>query len=90
MLLSDEKQCAEHIMLVDLGRNDVGNVTKPGSANVEKLMTVERYFHVMHISSTVRHYYFVCCFIFFSINNNNLLIILNRYGSLLVLKGDTG
>ncbi|KAM0047663.1 putative anthranilate synthase [Helianthus debilis subsp. tardiflorus] len=46
MLLSDENQCAEHIMLVDLGRNDVGNVTKPGSANVEKLMTVERYFHV--------------------------------------------
>ncbi|KAJ0725655.1 putative anthranilate synthase [Helianthus annuus] len=53
MLLSDEKQCAEHTMLVDLGRNDVGKVTKPGSVNVEKLMTVERYSHVMHISSTV-------------------------------------
>ncbi|KAM0004669.1 putative anthranilate synthase [Helianthus debilis subsp. tardiflorus] len=53
MLLSDEKQCVEHIMLVDLGRNDVGKVTKPGSVNVEKLMTVERYSHVMHISSTV-------------------------------------
>ncbi|XP_076931159.1 anthranilate synthase alpha subunit 1, chloroplastic-like [Bidens hawaiensis] len=53
MLLKDEKQCAEHIMLVDLGRNDVGKVTKAGSVNVEKLMTIERYSHVMHISSTV-------------------------------------
>ncbi|KAL6893772.1 hypothetical protein ACP4OV_007870 [Aristida adscensionis] len=53
LLLSDEKQCAEHIMLVDLGRNDVGKVSKPGSVNVEKLMNVERYSHVMHISSTV-------------------------------------
>lgn len=52
-LLKDKKQCAEHIMLVDLGRNDVGKVSKPGSVNVEKLMTVERYSHVMHISSTV-------------------------------------
>ncbi|KAI3906573.1 hypothetical protein MKW98_009481 [Papaver atlanticum] len=52
-LLSDEKQCAEHIMLVDLGRNDVGKVSKPGSVKVEKLMNVERYSHVMHISSTV-------------------------------------
>ncbi|KAL8224095.1 hypothetical protein R6Q57_019570 [Mikania cordata] len=52
-LLNDEKQCAEHIMLVDLGRNDVGKVTKPGSVKVEKLMTIERYSHVMHISSTV-------------------------------------
>ncbi|KAJ4956995.1 hypothetical protein NE237_013778 [Protea cynaroides] len=52
-LLSDEKQCAEHIMLVDLGRNDVGKVSKPGSVKVEKLMDVERYSHVMHISSTV-------------------------------------
>lgn len=52
-LLKDEKQCAEHIMLVDLGRNDVGKVAKSGSVNVEKLMTVERYSHVMHISSTV-------------------------------------
>ncbi|KAM0025354.1 putative anthranilate synthase [Helianthus debilis subsp. tardiflorus] len=46
-------KCAVHIMLVDLGRNDVGKVTKPGSVNVEKLMVVERYSHVMHISSTV-------------------------------------
>lgn len=52
-LLHDEKQCAEHIMLVDLGRNDVGKVSKPGSVNVEKLMNIERYSHVMHISSTV-------------------------------------
>lgn len=52
-LLNDEKQCAEHIMLVDLGRNDVGKVCKPGSVNVEKLMNIERYSHVMHISSTV-------------------------------------
>ncbi|KAK3035435.1 hypothetical protein RJ639_032860, partial [Escallonia herrerae] len=52
-LLNDEKQCAEHIMLVDLGRNDVGKVSSPGSVNVEKLMNIERYSHVMHISSTV-------------------------------------
>ncbi|KAG6535471.1 anthranilate synthase alpha subunit 1, chloroplastic-like [Zingiber officinale] len=52
-LLSDEKQRAEHIMLVDLGRNDVGRVSKPGSVKVEKLMNIERYSHVMHISSTV-------------------------------------
>ncbi|CAN4102237.1 unnamed protein product [Withania somnifera] len=52
-LLHDEKQCAEHIMLVDLGRNDVGKVCKPGSVKVEKLMNIERYSHVMHISSTV-------------------------------------
>lgn len=53
LLLSDEKQCAEHIMLVDLGRNDVGKVSKSGTVEVEKLMNVERYSHVMHISSTV-------------------------------------
>uniref|UniRef100_A0A803KRL2 anthranilate synthase n=1 Tax=Chenopodium quinoa TaxID=63459 RepID=A0A803KRL2_CHEQI len=52
-LLNDQKQCAEHIMLVDLGRNDVGKVSKFGSVNVEKLMNIERYSHVMHISSTV-------------------------------------
>nr|XP_028954184.1 anthranilate synthase alpha subunit 2, chloroplastic-like isoform X3 [Malus domestica] len=52
-LLNDEKQCAEHIMLVDLGRNDVGKVSKPGSVKVEELMNIERYSHVMHISSTV-------------------------------------
>ncbi|KAK2634713.1 hypothetical protein Ddye_029505 [Dipteronia dyeriana] len=52
-LLNDAKQCAEHVMLVDLGRNDVGKVSKAGSVKVEKLMNVERYSHVMHISSTV-------------------------------------
>ncbi|KAJ8764098.1 hypothetical protein K2173_005003 [Erythroxylum novogranatense] len=52
-LLNDPKQCAEHIMLVDLGRNDVGKVSKYGSVKVEKLMNIERYSHVMHISSTV-------------------------------------
>ncbi|XWS65864.1 hypothetical protein CRYUN_Cryun05aG0150500 [Craigia yunnanensis] len=52
-LLSNEKECAEHIMLVDLGRNDVGKVSKYGSVKVEKLMNIERYSHVMHISSTV-------------------------------------
>uniref|UniRef100_A0A803P1E4 anthranilate synthase n=1 Tax=Cannabis sativa TaxID=3483 RepID=A0A803P1E4_CANSA len=52
-LLANEKQCAEHVMLVDLGRNDVGKVSKNGSVKVEKLMDIERYSHVMHISSTV-------------------------------------
>ncbi|KAK8691650.1 hypothetical protein V6N13_075151 [Hibiscus sabdariffa] len=52
-LLSNEKECAEHTMLVDLGRNDVGKVSKYGSVKVEKLMNIERYSHVMHISSTV-------------------------------------
>ncbi len=52
-LLSDEKERAEHVMLVDLGRNDIGRVARPGTVRVEKLMEVERYSHVMHISSTV-------------------------------------
>ena len=52
-LLADEKERAEHVMLVDLGRNDVGKVAKNGSVNVKTLMEVERYSHVMHISSTV-------------------------------------
>ncbi len=52
-LLADEKERAEHVMLVDLGRNDVGRVAVPGSVRVERLMEVERYSHVMHISSTV-------------------------------------
>jgi anthranilate synthase component I len=52
-LLSDLKERAEHVMLVDLGRNDVGRVAKPGTVDVERLMEVERYSHVMHISSTV-------------------------------------
>ncbi|MCS7203245.1 MAG: anthranilate synthase component I [Thermodesulfovibrio sp.] len=52
-LLSDEKEKAEHIMLVDLGRNDVGRVAEVGSVNVTELMTIERYSHVMHIVSNV-------------------------------------
>jgi anthranilate synthase component 1 len=52
-LLADPKELAEHIMLVDLGRNDVGRVAKVGSVKVTELMTVERYSHVMHIVSNV-------------------------------------
>lgn len=52
-LLADEKELAEHNMLVDLGRNDVGKISKLGSVFVEKYMGVERYSHVMHIGSTV-------------------------------------
>ncbi|EFJ52051.1 hypothetical protein VOLCADRAFT_103239 [Volvox carteri f. nagariensis] len=52
-LLADAKEIAEHVMLVDLGRNDVGKVSVSGSVVVRKLMEVERYSHVMHISSTV-------------------------------------
>ena len=52
-LRSDPKDRAEHIMLVDLGRNDVGRVAKPGSVRLPEVMAVERYSHVMHLSSTV-------------------------------------
>ncbi len=52
-LLDDAKDRAEHIMLVDLHRNDVGRVAEPGSIELAELMTIERYSHVMHISSTV-------------------------------------
>ncbi len=52
-LLSDEKELAEHNMLVDLGRNDIGRISKFGSVEVEKYMTIERFSHVMHIGSTV-------------------------------------
>jgi anthranilate synthase component 1 len=52
-LLADEKERAEHIMLVDLGRNDVGRVSKPGSVRVPRLMEIERFSHVMHIVSNV-------------------------------------
>jgi anthranilate synthase component 1 len=52
-LLSDEKERAEHIMLVDLGRNDIGRVAEPGSVSVPRLMDIERYSHVMHIVSHV-------------------------------------
>ena len=52
-LLADPKDRAEHIMLVDLGRNDVGRVAKPGTVQLPRIMEIERYSHVMHISSTV-------------------------------------
>ena len=53
-LLADEKELAEHNMLVDLGRNDLGKISKFGSVVVEKFHSIERYSHVMHIGSTVR------------------------------------
>ncbi|MBP5331361.1 MAG: anthranilate synthase component I [Lachnospiraceae bacterium] len=53
-LLADEKELAEHNMLVDLGRNDLGKISKFGTVSVEKLHSIERYSHVMHIGSTVR------------------------------------
>lgn len=52
-LLADEKELAEHNMLVDLGRNDIGRISKFGSVEVEKYMTIEKFSHVMHIGSTV-------------------------------------
>jgi len=53
-LRSDDKECAEHIMLVDLGRNDIGRVSEPGSVAVSDLMEVERYSHVMHLVTHVQ------------------------------------
>lgn len=53
-LLADEKELSEHNMLVDLGRNDIGKISKFGTVEVEKYMSIERYSHVMHIGSTVR------------------------------------
>ncbi len=52
-LLSDEKECAEHNMLVDLGRNDIGKVSEFGSVHVDEYMKILRFSHVMHIGSTV-------------------------------------
>ncbi len=52
-LLNDPKELAEHLMLIDLGRNDVGRVAKPGSVQVNDMMHIERYSHVMHIVSDV-------------------------------------
>lgn len=53
-LLADKKELAEHNMLVDLGRNDLGKISKFGTVKVEKLHSIERFSHVMHIGSTVR------------------------------------
>jgi anthranilate synthase component 1 len=52
-MLLDEKERAEHIMLVDLGRNDVGRVARPGSVEVTELMEIEKYSHVQHIVSNI-------------------------------------
>jgi anthranilate synthase component 1 len=52
-LLGDEKEKSEHVMLVDLGRNDLGTVCELGSITIESVMDIERYSHVMHLSSTV-------------------------------------
>jgi anthranilate synthase component I len=52
-LLADPKECAEHLMLIDLGRNDIGRVSVPGSVRVHDQMVIERYSHVMHIVSQV-------------------------------------
>ena len=52
--MNSEKEKAEHIMLVDLGRNDIGKVSEPGTVKVSQLMEVERYSHVMHIVSHVK------------------------------------
>jgi len=53
-LLNDEKERAEHIMLVDLGRNDIGRISEPGTVSVTQLMDIERYSHVMHLVSHVQ------------------------------------
>jgi len=53
-LKGDEKECAEHLMLVDLARNDVGRISQPGSVEVTQFMDIERYSHVMHLVSHVQ------------------------------------
>ncbi|MCR4666715.1 MAG: anthranilate synthase component I family protein [Desulfovibrio sp.] len=52
-LLNDPKECAEHVMLVDLGRNDLGRIAAPGTVKVDRSMQVERFSHVMHLTSSV-------------------------------------
>ena len=51
--MSDEKEIAEHLMLIDLGRNDLGRIAKTGTVNLTDKMFIERYSHVMHIVSNV-------------------------------------
>jgi anthranilate synthase component 1 len=53
-LISDEKERAEHLMLVDLGRNDIGRISEPGTVEVTQFMDIERYSHVMHLVSHVQ------------------------------------
>ncbi len=53
-LKNDEKECAEHLMLVDLARNDVGRISEPGTVEVTQFMDIERYSHVMHLVSHVQ------------------------------------
>ncbi len=53
-LRHDEKECAEHIMLVDLGRNDIGRISQPGTVRITDVMDVERYSHVMHLVSHIQ------------------------------------
>jgi anthranilate synthase component 1 len=53
-LRNDEKECAEHLMLVDLSRNDVGRISEPGTVEVTQFMDIERYSHVMHLVSHVQ------------------------------------
>ena len=52
-LLADKKEIAEHLMLIDLGRNDLGRIAKTGSVKLTEKMKIERYSHVMHIVSNV-------------------------------------
>ncbi|MCH7605942.1 MAG: chorismate-binding protein, partial [Chloroflexi bacterium] len=52
-LLADPKEIAEHLMLIDLGRNDVGKVCVTGSVNVTEMMVIEKYAHVMHLASNI-------------------------------------
>ena len=53
-LKTDEKECAEHVMLVDLARNDVGRISEPGTVKVTQFMDIEQYSHVMHLVSHVQ------------------------------------
>lgn len=53
-LLADEKECAEHLMLIDLSRNDIGRIARIGTVETNEMMIIERYSHVMHIVSNVR------------------------------------